>query len=186
MIISNKAIKSCLDFAGKHLHAPEQRLILGATALATQPFIDLRNKEVDEKTRMTSVARTIAKIVAGTVVGVIVRQAGISLIKRYTKYKPIVDKNNYVIAIARQKGRDLFVPLFIGITKTSKITAADLDKKFQLYTKALGTFVATVAMMFTNFLIDAPLTKYLTSVFTKKINKEVPKKDIDKTGEDKK
>lgn len=177
MIISNKAIKSCLDFAGKHLHAPEQRLILGATALATQPFIDLRNKEVDEKTRMTSVARTIAKIVAGTFVGVLVRQAGISLIQRYTKYKPIVDKNNHVIAIARQKGRDFFVPLFTGIKKNSKLTPDDLERKFQLYTKAMGTFVATVAMIFTNFLIDAPLTKHLTSVFTKKINKEVSGKN---------
>ena len=41
----------------------------------------------------------------------------------------------------------------------------------------MGTFVATVAMIFTNFLIDAPLTKHLTSVFTKKINKEVSGKN---------
>ena len=64
MIIRNEYVKKGLDFAGKYLHAPEQRLLLGATALATQPFIDMHNKNVDKETRMMSVARTIAKIIA--------------------------------------------------------------------------------------------------------------------------
>ena len=65
-------------------------MILGATALATQPVIDLKNKEVDEETRMTSVARTIAKIVAGTIVGVVVRYAGIEAAKAFSKYKTVI------------------------------------------------------------------------------------------------
>ena len=96
MIIKNKAIKSVLDFSGKYLHAPEQRIILGATALATQPLIDLKNKNVDEETRKTSVARTIAKIIAGTLVGVVVRYAGIAFVRRYTKYTPVINDNGLV------------------------------------------------------------------------------------------
>ena len=40
----------------------------------SQPFIDASNKNVDEKTRKVSVARTIAKIIAGTLTGYFVRK----------------------------------------------------------------------------------------------------------------
>lgn len=179
MIISNTYIKQGLDFAGKHLHAPEQRLILGATALATQPVIDLKNKEVDEKTRMTSVARTIAKIVAGTFVGVIVRYAGIKGAKAFTKYQTILNPKNKqeAIGILRESKKSQLVPLFHrGVEKLEKfpIDVDILEKHFTKYTKAMGIFAATIAMVFTNFLCDAPLTKYLTKVFSQKItqNKE--------------
>ena len=56
---------------GKKCSSAEQRLILGVTALATQPFIDAHNKSVDEETRKVSVARTIAKIIAGTLTGLL-------------------------------------------------------------------------------------------------------------------
>lgn len=171
MIISNKSIKSCLEFAGNHLHAPEQRLILGATALATQPLIDLKNKDVDEQTRLTSVARTIAKIVAGTVVGVIVRYAGIQGAKAFTKYDKVMNPENKkeVLKIIRDPKRGQLVPLFINDMMKFPIDEALLDKKFQKYTKAMGIFAATVAMVFTNFLCDAPLTKALTKYFSDKI-----------------
>ena len=131
MIISNKYIKRGLEYAGKRLHAPEQRLILGATALATQPFIDLNNKSVDKETRMTSVARTLAKIIAGTLVGVIVRQAGISLVKHYTQFEPIIDKQkNLVTGIIRKKGKDFFVPMFAGKNKFISMSPEELQKRF--------------------------------------------------------
>ena len=37
--------------AGEKISSAEQRLILGASALMSQPFIDAKNKNVDEKTR---------------------------------------------------------------------------------------------------------------------------------------
>ena len=43
-------------------------------------------------------------------------------------------------------------------------------KRMTKYRKAMGTLVATIAMVATNFLLDAPLTKYLTNVFQKHIN----------------
>ena len=43
---SNRTIKYVTRI-GEIINSPEQRLILGATALATQPFIDLNNKKAD-------------------------------------------------------------------------------------------------------------------------------------------
>ncbi len=177
MIIKNKAIKSVLDFSGKYLHAPEQRIILGATALATQPLIDLKNKNVDEETRKTSVARTIAKIIAGTLVGVAVRYAGIAFVRRYTKYTPVINAQGLVEKLIPQKGRSFFVPLFTKKLKPGQesifpISKKALDKRIEKYIKAMGTLAATIAMIGTNFLCDAPLTKWMTNIFVKKIEKD--------------
>lgn len=183
MIVRNKLIKATLNVSGKYLHSPEQRLILGATALATQPFIDMHNKNIDEETRKTSVARTLAKIVAGTIVGVLVREAGIKYIERYSKYLPIYGNKakGILVGIKREKGRSCFVPVLEKIAKNGKsifpIEDAELTRKFVLYRKAFGTFVATIAMIGTNFLLDAPLTKYFTEVFQKKIDAQMPKKE---------
>ena len=84
IVISNRAEKIVTGI-GKYINSPEQRFIQGATALATQPFIDLNNRSADEDTRAVSVARTIGKIVAGTVVGVGVRYATIFIAKRIKK-----------------------------------------------------------------------------------------------------
>ncbi len=185
MIVRNENIQKFLNYCGKQLHAPEQRLILGATALATQPFIDLNNKDVDKKTRLTSVARTIAKIIAGTLVGVLVRKAGINFVKKYSQYEKILDpKTSLVTGVIGKKGKDLFVPLFAGKNKFKPIKPEDLEKKFNLYIKAMGTFAATIAMVFTNFILDAPLTKWLTGLFNKIIDKtEKAKSAQGKAGE---
>lgn len=178
MIITNKSIKNILEWSGKNLHSPEQRLILGATALATQPFIDLNNKAVDEDTRKTSVARTVAKVIAGTLVGVIVRQVGINYVRKYSQYTANI-VNGLVTSVTPRKGSGFFVPLFVKPLKKGQkpifpLPAEKLEKKFELYRKAMGTFVATVAMVGTNFLLDAPLTRYLTNVFQKSFVKNTP------------
>lgn len=66
---------------GKKCTSAHQRGILGATALLTQPFIDAHNKDVDDKTKKYSVARTIAKIIAGTLTGVAIRYGCIQAMK---------------------------------------------------------------------------------------------------------
>ena len=43
-------------------------------------------------------------------------------------------------------------------------------KNLAEFKNAMGTIIATVVMMFTNFLIDAPLTKFLTNKFVDKIH----------------
>ena len=62
-VYSDKKMVNGIKKTGEKISSAEQRLILGASALMSQPFIDANNKRVDEKTRKVSVARTIAKIV---------------------------------------------------------------------------------------------------------------------------
>lgn len=171
MIVSNKYVKQCLNYAGKKLHAPEQRLLLGATALAIQPWIDLKNKDVDKETRMMSVARTLAKIIAGTAVGVGVRYAGIACVKRLCKCTPILNKNGTKV-IGLEKDRGILIPLFQGKNKFKQVTPEEFEADMNRYIKAMGTFAATIAMIYTNFSLDAPLTKWLTNEFNSILTKQ--------------
>ena len=173
MIVSNEYVKKGLTNAGKYLHAPEQRLLLGATALAIQPFIDLNNKEVDKETRWMSVARTTAKIIAGTAVGVAVRYAGIAVVKALSKYKPVMDDLGQEVIGLKDCGP--LIPLFKGKDKFKPISPELLDANMNRYIKAMGTFFATIAMIYTNFSLDAPITKWLTSAFSKSIEKHQAK-----------
>ena len=140
---SNKTTKF-IKYIGENISSAEQRLILGATALMTQPFIDAHNKDVDEKTRKVSVARTIAKIIAGTVTGFIIRKGCIKGIEALSQIPgPNVPK-----------WKTIFTPKGITNNKTEEFTQ---------YRNAMGTVVGLFAMLITNFAIDAPLTKFLTN-----------------------
>lgn len=134
---------------GEKISSAEQRLILGASALMSQPFIDGRNKNVDEKTRRVSVARTVAKIIAGTATGYLIRKGCIKGIDRLSKIPgPNV-----------KSWETIFTPTGV------KDNMSDM---FNQYKNAIGTVVALVVMLFTNFAIDAPLTKALTNILIKK------------------
>ena len=141
-----------IKWIGKHISSPENRLILGVTALMSQPFIDAANKKVDDETRRVSICRTIAKIIAGTSTGVTIRYLCIKGIDACSK-NPATLSNTAKL----KKLRSLFYP-------TLKHSA----EEFAQYKNALGTLLALGVMVFTNFLIDAPLTKALTNVFMKK------------------
>lgn len=136
--------------AGREISSAENRLILGVTALMSQPFIDFYNRDIDDETRKIAVCRTIAKIIAGTVTGFTVRKGTIALIKACSKAP----------APNIKKWQTLFTP--------KDVTKVDTED-FKQYQNALGTFVSLGVMMFTNFMIDAPLTKYLTNKFNDKI-----------------
>ena len=128
----------------------ENRAIMGATALVMQPCIDASNKKVDENTRKISICRTVSKIVVGTLVGICVRGTVYNLVKRMT-----------------------------NINGTDKISKALLPKKYieeltkepkflENYRSALSTGGAILAMLVTNFAIDAPLTVKMTNALKKK------------------
>ena len=128
----------------------ENRAIMGITALSLQPIIDSQNKEVDEKTRKISICRTISKIVVGTLVGICVRGAAYKLVKNMT-----------------------------NVNGTGKLSKTLLPKKYieeltkepkflENYRSALSTGSAILAMLVTNFAIDAPLTVKMTNVLKKK------------------
>lgn len=153
MTVSNERALKSLKWIGEKVSSPENRLILGVSALMSQPFIDLHNRKVDEDTRKISAARTVAKIIAGTATGVLIRSGCIHAINAFTKLPSEITPN-----MKFKNLRTLFTP--------SPGLCANLNK----YKKAMGTILATVVMMFTNFLIDAPLTKFLTNKFIDRIH----------------
>lgn len=155
--IAKKKTLNALDTIGREISTPENRLILGITALMSQPFIDWHNKKVDKETRKVSVARTVAKIIAGTFTGVLIRKGCIKSIDYMSK----IPKNGAKLSKLKQ----FFTPKIKGKVLNE---ASDAYKQ---YKNALGTIVALVVMLFTNFAIDAPLTKYLTNKFVDHANK---------------
>ena len=118
-----------INKAGEKISSAEQRLILGASALMSQPFIDAHNRNVDEKTRKVSVARTIAKIIAGTATGFAIRKGCIKAIK----------------AMSQPRGAN--VPKWKSFFTPKDITKTNTDA-FMQYRNAMGTVVALVVMMF--------------------------------------
>ena len=148
MTISGERANKAINWIGKTISSPENRFILGATALMSQPFIDLHNRKVDEETRKVSAARTVAKIIAGTFTGVLIRSGCIHAVNAFTKLPHEIKPNMKFKAL-----RSLFTP------------SEKLCQNLNDYKNAMGTIFATVVMMFTNFLIDAPLTKFLTNKF---------------------
>lgn len=149
IVLGEGRVTNGIKKAGEKISSAEQRLILGASALMSQPFIDAKNKKVDEKTRKVSVARTVAKIVAGTFTGFFIRKACIKGIKGLSQ----------IPAKGVPKWKTFFTP---------KNVKDNTTEAFSQYRNAMGTVVALVVMLFTNFLIDAPLTKFLTNTFVAK------------------
>lgn len=148
--ITSKKCNKFIKWCEKTISSPEQRLILGITAMMTQPFIDYYNKDVDENTRKSSTEKTIAKIIVGTFTGVAIRDLTIKLAKKFTNVDKVTE--NGVTYFKKANKNSFFTPK--NITNYSK----DANDK---YTKAMGTFLATFIMLFTNFIIDAPLTNLL-------------------------
>jgi hypothetical protein len=136
------------------------RGIMGATAIILQPPIDANNKAVDKETRRMSVCRTVAKIIVGTLVGIMVRGSSHKLISKMTD---IEAKGKY--------SRKLIPKKYFETFKNNPTLLKN-------YRSALSTGLAILAMCITNFAIDAPLTVYLTNKFK---NATEPKKVDKKT-----
>lgn len=134
------------DKVDKAISKPaENRAIMGATAIITQPIIDYNNHKVDKETREISRNRTIAKIVVGTLVGIIVRGSCYKLVQKMTD---VAGKTKYSKTLIPDKYLEEF---------------KNVQKFLDNYKSALSTGTAIGAMCFTNFAIDAPLTVWLTN-----------------------
>ena len=156
--IKGERANKIISWIGKNISSPENRLILGVTALMSQPFIDLHNRKVDEETRKVSAARTVAKIIAGTLTGVLVRKGCIKAIDAFSMLpSQITSKTKWPWL------RTLFTP-------DSAISGVLTDLTH--HKNALGTFLSLFVMTITNFAIDAPLTKFLTNKFVDKIKEK--------------
>lgn len=172
--VQNETIIDKIKWLGEDFTSAMQRLVSGVTALMTQPFFDLYNKETDEDTRSVSCARTLGKIIAGTATGVLIRHICIRATEIFCKTEETekervnkeTAKNKKTIAPARTE----FKPheqwlLPKGFEKKS-------FREIKKYRNAIGTFGAIGIMLITNFVIDAPLTAYLTNIFTRIITND--------------
>ena len=146
MIIKNTKINTFISNAGSNISSAEQRLLIGVTALATQPFIDLYNKKADEETRILSACRSLGKILAATTSGVVVRKLCIHLLNKYAtedKLKKIIKDSSAINDISKTK-----------------------------FSNFMGSVGALGVKLFTNFLWDAPVTQKLTNFFYKLVSKK--------------
>lgn len=137
-----------------------QRAVSGVTALATQPWFDLNNKNVDEETQKVSCARTIGKILAGMLTGVTIRWACIKATESFTR-----NENTNKHLIENKKAPKQIKNINQWLLPKTHINAE--YKEIKKYRGALGTFAALGIMIFTNFFVDAPVTTYLTNKIVK-------------------
>ena len=142
---SNANRKAWNKFSDMVSRPMENRILMGATAILTQPVIDYHNNKVDKETREVSRNRTIAKIIAGTASGILVRGSSQYIIEKLTD------------TTAKTRFRKSFLPeKHIG----SLLKTVEFLKN---YRNTLSTILAILAMCITNFVIDAPLTLFLTN-----------------------
>ena len=153
-VAKNNVINNVI-YVGEKWTSPQQRVVMGATAILIQPFIDANNDKVDDETRRVSVARTLAKIIVGTATGFAVRYLCIKGVQYTSKPLNKIPQNASKLS---KKIQSLLTP-----DRTIKIT----DKAMEQYQFALGTYLSLGVMLFTNFLVDAPWTRKLTNLFLK-------------------
>ncbi|MBQ7125764.1 hypothetical protein IJO12_01615 [bacterium] len=150
-----------LNKLGHALASPHwNRAALGVAAIATQPAFDYFNPRVDKDTAEASALRTASKIVVCTTVGFTIRGLSHKIIKKLTNLSP-------------KEGSTLLTPKSILNIKNS----FEQKNKLALHRNTLATLTALIVMMFTNFLIDAPLTTFVANKTIdhhnkKKLNKE--------------
>ena len=148
-----KTAQNGLIWVANNFSSPHQRAILGVTALCTQPFIDLHNRHIKKEDKPITVAKTISKIIVGTIAGVTLRHYAIKAADKFTQ---TVKTGKYSQCLLH-KG------LIEELKKTINKTNEYLLNSVRNYKEGLGTFLGVATGAFTNFLIDAPLTKYLTN-----------------------
>lgn len=176
VIKENGFLEKSFNWLGEDFSSAMQRFVSGVTAILTQPFIDWNNKNTDEETRKTSCARILGKIIAGTATGVSIRWACVKLASKYCKTE---DSETVRIEKAAKKAElkgEAFIKPAIKIGKKDQLLLPKSYKKASYrevknYRGAIGTLAAVVIMIATNFLVDAPLTTYLTNVFVKQFKK---------------
>lgn len=151
--VNNKGRLKVLNKIGDYMGRPfENRLIMGATAIVTQPFIDEHNKRVDKETARTSRNRTIGKIIAGTTVGCIVRSSIYKLIQKTTAEDISIDRWDN----------------FLTPRGSSKVSPHLQKNMLRNYRTAVSTVIAMLVMIETNILFDVPFTNKISNYLNKK------------------
>lgn len=172
-ITVGKGAQDTIEKLGK-CSTPVNRLFLGGFSLLIQPFIDLNNKDVDEDTREISAARTAAKAIAGTATGVPIRALCIKAIDNMT----CTDENAISkMSKSSAKWKTLCIPDNIPLEQFK-----NAERHLKKHKQAIGTIVALIVMLFTNFALDVPITKFLTNKFVDKIKEKKQEQSAAKGG----
>ena len=142
---------------GRVLSRPDVgRGIMGVSAILTQPLIDYYNPKVDRDTAQVSTCRTIGKIIAGTTVGCAVRSACYYGVKALTNLNPNATQWKKTLLPAEK-----FVQY---------LSQKNLDW-IKNYNSTLATIIGLGAMLFTNVLLDVPLTNLISKKLINKFGK---------------
>lgn len=148
----NKTVAvNTLDRISTSLNKPHvNRLLLGAFSAISQPFIDYFNPLVDDDTASVASLRTFSKVIVGTLVGIGVRGGCFKLMSKLIKNGKLLPE---------------------------KVSMN--NNQLTNYISIASTVAALVAMLGTNFLVDAPLTNKFTN-FLLKLTKGKDEKSSDK------
>lgn len=164
MVVNSNTAENLIKI-GDSFPSWAQRLVSGVTGIILQPWFDLNNKRVDEDTRKISTARTCAKIIAGTLTGVTIRWACVKAAKNFTRSKVAEEELKNLGKLSKRLIDKPIKNIHKCLLPKSAQDAS--YKEINKYRQALGTYAGLVVMIFTNFLVDAPLTTYLTNKFAK-------------------
>lgn len=145
-----------------------QKLILGTFGLIAQPAIDLANKDVDKDTRKVSALRSAAKAIIGTATGLAVR----SITIKATQLK-FSKKGSGGKILDEQKIYKQFKNGFDSL----RLEPDKLSDAIKRTPSVIGSIMGLAIMIFTNFLVDAPLTNMTMEKLDKFMSKLSDKED---------
>ncbi len=144
--LSSNVAGKIVDVAETAIRSPQQRLILGSTALISMPIIEATNPNANEDQKTLAISKTFAKVLAGTASGFTIRKAC-----------------NDIIASRMRSAKSILNPDNLMKSAVEEISG----RKTAVFGNTVGTFVASFVMVLTNYLWDAPVTKHLTNLFYK-------------------
>ena len=150
-ICRTQGYQKLTEFALDNITSAEQRLLVGITGVVMQPWIDLHNTKVDKDTRLYSACKNCAKAFVGSTTGFFIRKGCIKFVNSLIEKGKLLPKDKTGIRHYAQKVKN--------------------------YGSALGTGLAIIVMIGTNFLLDAPLTQLLSSAMYKRTSAATTGKD---------
>lgn len=168
MIIRDKNIEKFINYSGKKLNAPQQSIIMGVSSLVFQPYINRKNKQLDEDTRDMAVARSIGKSITGNISDFLTRVFSIFAVAKLSNYaiNKVNTDDDFVMEIKPKSKLDIFTPNlkedFVPRPKKEFL------KDFKSYRMAMGALVATGLAVFVKTTVELPATKFLTDYFYRK------------------
>lgn len=169
MIINNRNIEKFINYSGKKLNAPQQSVVMGVTAVIFQPYINRKNKKLDNDTRDMAVARSIGKNITGNFFDFITRVASIFAVGGLSKYviNDVKNEDDFVTEIApKNKIKDILTPNLKEnfVQRPYK----EFLKDYKSYRMAMGALLATGIAVFVKTTVELPVTKKLTDIFYKR------------------